>query len=167
MVLKLATLDEQLKHPSVEVRALQSAISKIRERLFGRHGRHDAARRASIPDRGPYARTNKARPALATKPCGRRFFWPGTALPRSLQPAAGMLGTRRLVPGQNPRRRHPRIFETGSKGFFRTASGSDGGRKTKATLSDFFRHLNRWCPLKQHHNFPGQFFLQFSRGEKI
>ena len=46
----------------------------------------------------------------ARKPSGRRFFWHWPALARSLQPAAGMLGTRRLVQNQKSSPQAPLQF---------------------------------------------------------
>ncbi len=51
------------------------------------------------------------------KPSGRRVFCPWPALARSLQPAAGMLRSRRLGPAKIPRRSAVRNFQTGSLRF--------------------------------------------------
>src|SRR5262249_901208 len=52
-------------------------------------------------------RSNEARRAFPRKPEGRRVFWPRPALARPLQPAAGMLGPRRLGRDPNPSPRDP------------------------------------------------------------
>ena len=52
-------------------------------------------------------RSNEARRPFPRKPSGRRVFCPWPALARSLQPAAGMLGTRRLGHSQNPSPQRP------------------------------------------------------------
>src|SRR6266849_168694 len=62
-------------------------------------------RRISLVDRR--LRSNEARRPFPRKPCGRRVFCPWPALARSLQPAAEMLGTRRLGHSQNPSPQRP------------------------------------------------------------
>jgi len=47
---------------------------------------------------------------VARKPSGRRVFCLWASLAQSLQPAAGMLGLRRLAHSQNPSPQHPSQF---------------------------------------------------------
>mgnify|MGYP006148832969 CR=1 FL=1 len=69
-----------------------------------------AARRGGNPERGLRSRRTDPRRPFARKPSGRRVFWPGPALARSLQPTAGMRGPRRLGPVQNPSPQAPAQF---------------------------------------------------------
>lgn len=55
-------------------------------------------------------RSNEASGPVARKPSGRRVFCPWAALARSLQPAAGMRGPRRLAHSQNPSPQRPSEF---------------------------------------------------------
>src|SRR5215204_5507093 len=55
-------------------------------------------------------RSNEASRPVARKPSGRRLFCLWASLAQSLQPAAGMLGLRRLAHSQNPSPQHPSQF---------------------------------------------------------
>jgi len=78
--------------------------------LFSRQRPDGEARRRRISSLDLRLRSNKARRPLARKPSGRRVFCPWPALARSLQPALGMLGPRRLGHSQNPSPQDPAQF---------------------------------------------------------
>ena len=83
------------------------ACFKIRRGpVVGQKGRMARrGRRCARPPRsnsGSIREQGEARRPFARKPSGRRVFCPWPALARSLQPAAGMRGTRRLGHSQNP-----------------------------------------------------------------
>ena len=54
--------------------------------------------------------SNEASRPVARKPSGWRVFCLCASLARPLQPAAGMLGPRRLAHSQNPSPQHPSQF---------------------------------------------------------
>src|SRR6266851_7033222 len=88
-------------------------VWKLRGALFaGKRpdGEARRRRRCARPPRSNFEsirEQGEARRHFPRKPSGRRVFCPWPALTRSLQPAAGMLGTRRLGHSQNPSPKRP------------------------------------------------------------
>jgi len=85
-------------------------VRKFRGVLFSRQRPDGEAQRRRISSLDLRLRSNEARRPLARKPSGRRVFCPWPALARSLQPALGMLGPRRLGHSQNPSPQDPAQF---------------------------------------------------------
>jgi len=92
------------------VRTVLERVRKFRGVLFSRQRPDGEARRRRISSLDLRLRSNEARRPLARKPSGRRVFCPWPALARSLQPALGMLGPRRLGHSQNPSPQDPAQF---------------------------------------------------------
>jgi len=93
-------------------------VRKFRGVLFSRQRPDGEARRRRISSLDLRLRSNEARRPLARKPSGRRVFCPWPALARSLQPALGMLGPRRLGHSQNPSPQDPAQFSDTLLVFF-------------------------------------------------
>jgi len=75
------------------------------------HPRPLARRDEGASPQGAVTEEQRSRRLWARKPSGRRLFWRWPALARSSQPAAGMLGTRRLGHRQNPSPQAPFSFQ--------------------------------------------------------
>src|SRR5687767_16032225 len=86
-------------------------VLKFRGILFSRKRPDGEARRGRISLVDLRLRSNEASRPFPRKPSGRRVFWPRPALARTLQPAAGMRGPRRLGHGQNPSPQDPTQFQ--------------------------------------------------------
>src|SRR5216684_1414853 len=82
-------------------------VWKLRGALFSGKRPDGEARRRRISLVDLRLRSNEVRRPFPRKPSGRRVFWPWPALTRSLRPAAGMRGTRRLGHSQNPSPQRP------------------------------------------------------------